>query len=568
MLTWQDVKYGSLKLKNKTNFTKNSHKKVIWICDCGKESEKSICYVTTGNTSSCGRCSEISKELLESTKFGKLKIVNSEPRLKGSKTKVPWKCDCGRVTSIAFCSVTSGHSVSCGRCNEICIDPSTKYGKLKIIDPIIISPHSHKKVLWKCDCGNIRENSIDQVWTGRSRSCGRCNILPKTYWSEAVFGSLKMAEPLDISKGSSQIVRWDCKCGGFLDSNIYSVTSGKTTKCKECYYRARSWFVQHRGYLKSLRTPIDKSKIPEGWLIPIDDIELYMKPFRALCGACGSSYLPTWNNLMRGSSLTCGCTSNQSSWANQEILDYISSIGVDCISEYKVSGLKYDLFIPSINLLIEYHGLRWHCGDRAKERDMKKYKNAINNDYNMIIIYEDEWLKSRNKIQNFLRQKTNTVCSIVNHSIQRISKDIFSSFINEYGLSYSEQSDLYYYGIYDNEDLIATISCLMCENDLHFPSITIHSNYNIDHLLQEIVSIISAKYNPVTISALSDNRLSLDSMYEKMGFKCSKHLSPDYFLVKNGKRYEKDFQLSNGNFNKLWDIGKKLWALQSSDYRM
>lgn len=55
--------------------------------------------------------------------------------------------------------------------NKIKVTEGQKYGKLTIIKEV--SPiGSKRRILCKCDCGNIKEYSMDRVIHGRTRSCG------------------------------------------------------------------------------------------------------------------------------------------------------------------------------------------------------------------------------------------------------------------------------------------------------------------------------------------------------------------------------------------------------------
>ena len=55
--------------------------------------------------------------------------------------------------------------------SKIEVTEGQKYGKLTIIKEV--SPiGSERRILCKCDCGNIKEYSMDRVIHGRTRSCG------------------------------------------------------------------------------------------------------------------------------------------------------------------------------------------------------------------------------------------------------------------------------------------------------------------------------------------------------------------------------------------------------------
>jgi hypothetical protein len=55
---WKNSRFGKLRMKNPGAFTRASGRKVIRVCDCGKEALKSIIDVTRGHVKSCGKCNK------------------------------------------------------------------------------------------------------------------------------------------------------------------------------------------------------------------------------------------------------------------------------------------------------------------------------------------------------------------------------------------------------------------------------------------------------------------------------------------------------------------------------
>ena len=168
------MKFGKLKIKVPCDMKPGSHRKVEWICDCGKETITKIFLVTDGTTTSCGRCNEISAEEMTTRKFGELKMKYPKNIKPGSNEKVEWICDCGKEKFITLCDVISGHSISCGKCNMTFIDNKHKFGKLRIKESQLVLPKSHQKVEWICDCEKISLKSLYNVTSGHTKSCGRC----------------------------------------------------------------------------------------------------------------------------------------------------------------------------------------------------------------------------------------------------------------------------------------------------------------------------------------------------------------------------------------------------------
>jgi hypothetical protein len=292
---FRDTKYGKLRMKDPRDSSRGSHRKVTWLCDCGRETEVAVCTVVSGNTSSCRKCDMVTADHMRAARFGKLCMKEPADLMPGSRKKVAWLCDCGREARIQPLSVMSGHTVSCGRCNELSVkEVSRKFGKLRMKDPRPVLPGSHETVEWECDCGNVTSRPVHLVMSGHTRSCGSCNVLPPDVWAVAEYGFLTMESPEALSPGSNRRVWWRCRCGGRIESEVYPVTIGRTTRCGQCQSRASDWYEAHKDEIRALKTPFLLTEVPTGWIIPLEDVRGYEKPFRAICGACRCEYSPMW----------------------------------------------------------------------------------------------------------------------------------------------------------------------------------------------------------------------------------------------------------------------------------
>lgn len=113
--------------------------------------------------------------------------------------------------------------------------------------------------------------------------------------------------------------------------------------------------------------------------------------------------------------------SNIVSKKEKEIGELLKSLGVDYIPSYRVDSKICDIYIPSINLIIEYFGDYWHCNPNkycedyfnqkknmfAKEiwdYDEKKVGLIKSYDYNLEIVWESDLKLSNNKIINILNK--------------------------------------------------------------------------------------------------------------------------------------------------------------------
>lgn len=189
-------KFGKLKLRDDIKVTPGSHARVWWLCDCGKDVQQSIRYVTRGRSTDCRRCNAFSQSIMASTKFGKLKLIDPVECLPASEKKLSWQCDCGKAAVIPVFNVLSGRTKTCGNCNTISKDElsSTRFGKLTMVEPEALKPNSNKKIRFLCDCGNETETVFKLVTSGMTKSCGMCNVIPASILATKKFGRLRLKE--------------------------------------------------------------------------------------------------------------------------------------------------------------------------------------------------------------------------------------------------------------------------------------------------------------------------------------------------------------------------------------
>jgi hypothetical protein len=177
-------KFGKLRIKTPQDIKPGSAKKIEWICDCGREKFISIGYVISSHTTSCGFCNLIPAAEIATKKFGKLRIKIPQDIFPGSHKKIEWICDCGKEKLISIYKIISNHTTSCGQCNLIRAEEISKrkFGKLRIKTPRDIFPGSAKKIIWVCDCGREKLIGTNLVVSGSYISCGRCNELVKNWY--------------------------------------------------------------------------------------------------------------------------------------------------------------------------------------------------------------------------------------------------------------------------------------------------------------------------------------------------------------------------------------------------
>src|SRR5690606_32080879 len=199
--------------------------------------------------------------------------------------------------------------------------------------------------------------------SGHTSSCGRCNELPPEHWKQTWYGYLKLADQINLHPSSNKKLDWICKCGGILNCSVHNVTSGRTIRCKKCLKKNKSEKIT--VFPKELDTLLEDISRQMAHKLRHDFINV-----------------------------------------QQEILDFIKLFDPHVESQYEINRINYSVFVPSANLIIEYQRLNEEDLTHVSRRDnYGKYCNAINDGYDYVMIYEDEWLNNKQKVQSLISNR-------------------------------------------------------------------------------------------------------------------------------------------------------------------
>lgn len=595
-------KFGKLRIKISQDILPGSNKKTEWICDCSNEINARIDHVISEHTTSCGKCNLITAEEISKRRFGKLRIKESQDILPGSAKKIKWICDCGKEINTSICSVFYGFTKTCGKCNltdqeiskikygknNIILSEEMavrKFGKLRIKYSKNVTLGSNKKIEWICDCGKEVLTTITNVVNSHTISCGKCDLVTAEEMAVRKFGRLQMKYPKDTKPGSHEKEEWVCDCGKTTYVRIEYCFTKKTTSCGHCSELVQNWYLINKEKIKLLKCPVTPENFIIGGPIPLETIKNTYTKFKTKCIICNNIYYPVLDSIKRGVSLTCGCSYNRVSLAQKEITEFIKLFGLEVINEYDVNGLKYDIFVPSHNLLIEYNGLKWHSYLKSKDQDMNKHKLAIENGYNYLMVFEDEWIFNRSKVESLIKNKLGIIksqsirsnkCEIKLISSQKVN--LFYDQFHYIGKCHPKLS----YGVYYNSQLIAAISFSKptrqtSKYDYELVRMSSDSEFRVHGIWNKLLKKFIKEYNPKSIVSFSDSRLFSGAVYEKIGFKFDGEIPSDYYWVKGNKRFHKsalrktkeekltgltETRLREAQgYKKIWDLGKKRWVL-------
>jgi hypothetical protein len=526
---WIAQKWGKLCLDSQQNLPdhihKNSHKKMNFLCDCGRTIFSNFASVTRG-VKSCGRCFFQPAAFWLAQKWGKLKIDPNQslPPEWGLGTEIKFRflCDCGNHTSAVFGWVYSGNSRSCGECSHKKVEYwlAQKWGKL-LIDPSqplpkTWGPGCKNQIRFICDCGKKSIKIFKSVFSGNTKSCGLCSSKPQTYWFQQIWGSLK------------------------LDPN---------------------------------------QKIPKN-LFPGSH-----KKLRFICD-CGKNKLMIFKDVFDGKSVSCGCLRpghNKFSPAIQ-IYDYIKTLHPDAVLShwFKASNgarLEYDIYVPSHRLAIEYHGLIWHSEkySKNKKRDWEKFKWTEQRGDRLIQIYQDEWRDKRLVMEAFLQYtasipaiRIKPAYKIYDHTPKEARAFLDARhYLGAAGgcltVVAKHKSEIVGVWVFMKREAGTVLWHRACWDHKY-------KTWNPHQRALDMAVPLLKQMGFTRILTFSDNRFHTGNLYEKLGFTFEKELKPDYGYTDGVRRVSKyalrvpagineQQEAATKGWYRIWDSGKKRYTL-------
>lgn len=315
--------------------TAGSHKIVWWLGKCGHEWQASI--NSRNNGSGCPLCA--SKTVV--TGINDLETINPQFALEwdydrnsisinsvtaGSSRLVWWKCEKGHEWQASpksrsrgdGCPVCSGKKVLPGY-NDL----ATKRPDLMAewhpimnngLTPDAISQNSHVKVWWKCEKGHEWQASPNH--RAKGRNCPYCCANP-----------LVLAGENDLATLNPELAKeWNYEKNGDLTPDKITARSSKSV-----------WWKCSLGH--EWKTSVEHRSNGSG------------------CPKCAKG--------------------KQTSFPEQAIFYYVSQEYPDSQNGYTEifnnHGMELDIYIPSLNIGIEYDGIAFHNSQIQKDREKRKF---------------------------------------------------------------------------------------------------------------------------------------------------------------------------------------------------
>ena len=395
---WHPTKNGKLTPKD---ITPKYAKKVWWRCKKGHEWETRVDHRSNGSGCPycCGKkankdnCLATVNHRLASewhpTKNSKFTPKDVTPF---SNKKVWWKCKKGHeyTSTVHHRSNGTGCPYCSGRktCGDNClaiVNPKlakewhpAKNGKLK---PEDVVSGSHKKVWWLCRNGHEWEAIVKS--RSKGRGCPYCSGNLITKETSLAFKNPQLAKewhptkngnltPLDVMPKSNKMAWWKCKRGHEYKSSPNNNSRGGG--CPYCGRRKASADYS----LATVNPKLAKEWHPtkNGKLGPEDVTPKSQKKVWWICKKGHEHFSSVSNKSRDGRNGGCPYCNSSTSMMELRLYAELKYIFPETKLREKINKVECDIYIPSLNVAVEYDGVYWHRNkckkDHAKNSALEK----------------------------------------------------------------------------------------------------------------------------------------------------------------------------------------------------
>jgi hypothetical protein len=382
--------------------------------------------------------------------------------------------------------------------------------------------------------------------------------------------------PDEWGKTSNKDFKFNCSgCGESHYISMNNVVRGGNYQ--RCLYKTKEyWLTQTWGKL----TLDPNQELPDGGWSSGSARRFYFN-----C-ACSNRLDMHFYNATKCQS--CGCLR----WGENEfspetrIRDFVRSLASDTYpASYPIEGgrTKYDIYIPSQALAIEYHGLPWHseqfCGSGNGKKDFRKFDIARSNGTRLIQIYSDEWESKQEIFKAMLRDliapgpkiRVNPKFELITGRTPTEAKNFLNQ--NHY---LGAASGCVTIIARHREAIVGAWVFMKRETGVVLWHRACwdrkYKSWNPHEKALKLALPALREMGFTRMVTFSDNRFHTGNLYEKLGFTFEEEIPPEYSYTNNKSRKSKfALRVPAGvneveearaqGWHRIWDSGKRRYSL-------
>lgn len=307
--------------------------------------------------------------------------------------------------------------------------------------------------------------------------------------------------------------------------------------------------------------------------------------YKFKCSLCNTEFEGTMN----GHVPSCPICYSKASKPEREVCDFIKEIYNGKIIENSrdiIPPLELDIYLPEINLAIEFDGLYWHSIEhKEKEYHLKKSELAENVGIQVLHIFEDEWRDKQEIVKNIIKFKLGLIKKI--YARETIFKEINTKdakdFLNSIHID-GFHGAKYHFGLYYNEELVAVMSIGKSRYNKNYTWEIVRAGYKYRIVggLSKLLKNFKRLYEG-SIITYANRRFFDGHGYISVGFEFINNSEQNYYYTDYYNRFsrvnfqkhklsnkldffdehltEKENMLLNG-YSIIYDVGNKVFVMR------
>lgn len=390
--------------------------------------------------------------------------------------------------------------------------------------------------------------------------------------------------PDQVMPGSKKKAWWECQfCGRVWLRTIKGRTYHKSG-CASCRGRIRG--------VKASGTDFPCHMVEE-WS-PQNDYPIthygIKSNFRAKweCKNGHSWVVDVHDRVTKGSGCK-QCGTGGTSAGEIELCEFVKSIVSDVRPHHRKidSRYEYDIAVPSLKIAIEYNGLYWHSeGQKPKTYHRDKTQAAMQAGWQLIHIWEDEWLHNPGGVKQMLAHKLGVSnaprLNARSLAVCEVSPPESRQFLATNHIQGATQGSIRL-GLKDEHGTLQALMLFRSRGDGVWELTRYATASVVRGGFSRLLKEFQRRNNPNSVVSFSDHSVSTGGLYTEAGFRNDGEVPPDYKYVVKGRRehkfnyrvarFRKDENLKfeegltereladlNG-LRRIYDAGKTRWVL-------
>jgi len=229
-----------------------------------------------------------------------------------------------------------------------------------------------------------------------------------------------------------------------------------------------------------------------------------------------------------------------------------------------ITPYELDIYLPDLNLAFEFNGLYWH-NELNKPKNYHKIKTdkCLENNIQLIHIYEDDWVYKQDIIKSMILNKLNKTqnkifarkCEIKEISDNKLCRE----FLNNNHIQGFVGSKIKI-GLFFQNELISlmtfgklrkSMNSKSIDNEYEMLRFCNKLNTNVIGGASKLFKYFIGKYNPISIISYADRSYSNGNLYKQLGFQLQYITQQNYYYIINNIRnyrfnFRKDILVKQG----------------------